>query len=183
MTLSKELLFESLSQGKRITDFIFPPHLEDRKGVIERFNAMALQAFEQIFSQGEVELIDGIDGLFEELRERGFSLAIVTSSMTEIIIPFLEAKDLYPYFDCVLGRTEVPRLKPSPDPLLKCLQILEIPPFESVYVGDSAIDVQAGKAAGTGTVGVLTGASDLRRLRAEAPDAIVDSVRDLLTIL
>jgi len=130
-----------------------------------------------------VEVFDGVIRLMDELKGRGFALAIVTSSMTEVIVPFLEARNLHSYLNCVLGRTEVPQLKPAPEPLLKCMEILNVEPHEAIYVGDSAIDIQAGKAAGVWTVGVLTGTSDLNRLKAEAPDAILHSVEDLLSIL
>jgi HAD superfamily hydrolase (TIGR01509 family) len=142
-----------------------------------------MDAFKEIFSRGEVQLIDGVSSLLEELRRRELSLAIATSSMTEMVVPFLKAKNLHPYLHCVLGRTEVPQLKPFPDPLLKCMEILNVQPHETVYVGDSAVDIQAGKAAGTWTVGVLTGTSNLDRLESEGPDAILDSVGDLLTLL
>ena len=181
--LSQEYLFETLSEGKRLSDIIFSPDLKDRESVVVQFNRMAMDAFKDVFERGDVELIDGVEVLLEELRRRGFSLAIVTSSMTEIVVPFLKAKHLAPYLECVLGRDEVPRLKPSPDPLLKCVAILNVEPSEAVYVGDSVVDIQAGKAAGTGTVGVLTGTAVLDRLRAEGPDVILDSVGDLMAVL
>ena len=183
LTSSREVLFETLSQGKKLSDIIFPPDLKNRRTIVEQFNLLAMNAFKETFSRGKVELIDGVIHLLDELKGRGFSLAIVTSSMTEVVIPFLKARNLHSYLNCVLGRTEVPRLKPFPDPLLKCIEILNVEPRETIYVGDSAIDIQAGKAAGVWTVGVLTGTSDLNRLKAEAPDAVLHSVGDLLTIL
>ena len=183
LTSSREILFESLSQGKRLSDIIFPPDLENRRRIVEQFNALAIDAFKETFLRGKVELIDGVSRVLDELKGRGFSLAIVTSSMTEVVVPFLKGRNLYSYLNCVLGRTEVPQLKPSPEPLLKCMEILSVEPRETIYVGDSAVDIQAGKAAGVWTVGVLTGASDLILLKAEAPDAILHSMGDLLTIL
>lgn len=183
MPFSRELLFESLSHGVKLSDIIFPPDMNNREKIVERFRTLAMDAFREIFSRGDVKLIDGVSPLFEKLRRRGFFLAIATSSMTEMVVPFLKAKNLHPYLHCVLGRTEVPQLKPFPDPLLKCMEILNVQPHETVYVGDSAVDIQAGKAAGTWTVGVLTGTSDLKRLKSEAPDAILDTVGDLLTLL
>jgi HAD superfamily hydrolase (TIGR01509 family) len=183
LTSSKEVLFECLSQGNKLSDIIFPPDMENRGMIVQRFRVLAMNALKETFSRGKVELIDGVIHLFNELQGRGFSLAIVTSSMTEVVIPFLKARNLTSYLNCVLGRTEVPQLKPAPDPLLKCIEILNVEPRETIYVGDSAVDIQAGKAAGVWTVGVLTGTSDLNRLQAEAPDAILHSVGDLLTIL
>ncbi|MBW2121972.1 MAG: HAD family hydrolase [Deltaproteobacteria bacterium] len=181
--LTRQVLSEGMSQGKRLADIIFPSGLEDRERAVEDFRTLSTNAYKQIFSKGEVELIDGVDGLLEDLRLRGFSLAIVTSSLSEVVVPFLKARNLDSFFACVLGQTEVSRLKPHPDPLLRCAEILGITPCESVYVGDSIIDIRAGKAAGSATIGVLTGASDLDLLMGEAPDAILDSVGDLPAVL
>lgn len=183
MSLSRAVLFESLSHGKKLSDILFRPDMEGRKGIVDQFRTLAIQAFKEIFSRGEVELIDGVVPLFQELRSRGFSLAIVTSSMTEVIAPFLKRTNIYPYLNSVVGRTEVSRLKPFPDPLLECMKMMNVEPYQSIYIGDSVIDIQAGKAAGTWTGGVLTGTSDVDRLKAEAPDVILETVGDLLAIL
>jgi len=183
LTLSREAVFEYLSQGKNLSDIMFSPDLEDRDKAVEQFRILAIRAFRDIFSRGAVDLIDGTNELLEKLKRRGFAMAVVTSSPSEVILPYLKRKNLKPYLSCVVGRTEVSRLKPFPDPLLKCMKILNAKPGESLYVGDSVIDIQAGKAAGTWTGGVLTGTSDASRLKAEAPDLILDTVGDLLTVL
>lgn len=183
MTYSREEIFEILSEGKNLSDIIFPPDVKNRRRIVEQFRALMMEQFKETFSQGKVKLIDEVSTLLGELRGRGFSLGIVTSSMTEVVLPFLKARNLYSHLHCVIGRTEIPQLKPSPAPLLKCMEILQVEPPETIYVGDSAVDIQAGKAAGAWTVGVLTGSSDLNRLKAEAPDAILHSVGDLLTLL
>jgi phosphoglycolate phosphatase len=183
ITLSRELLFESLSRGESLSNVVFAPGVRHRESIVRQFNSLALEAFRAMFSRGDVALIDGVSTLLGELKRREFLLAIVTSSRAEIVVPFLKAKEIHPHLSCVIGRFEAPRLKPFPDPLLKCTEILGVHPGEAIYVGDSIIDIQAGKAAGTGTVGVLTGTSDMDGLRAEAPDAILDSVGDLPTLL
>ena len=45
------------------------------------------------------------------------------------------------------------------------------------------MDIRAGKAAGTITIGVLTGVDDYESLKSEQPDAILDSVAGLREIL
>jgi len=183
MTYSREVIFKILSEGKNLSDIIFPPDMKNRRRIVEQFRTLIMEQFKETFSQGKVKLINEVNTLLDELRGRGFSLGIVTSSMTEVIVPFLKARNLHSHLDCVIGRTEIPQLKPSPAPLLRCMEILQVEPPETIYVGDSAVDIQAGKAAGVLTVGVLTGSSDLNRLKAEAPDAILHSVGDLLTLL
>ena len=77
----------------------------------------------------------------------------------------------------------MPQFKPAPDPILECTRRLGISPSESIYVGDAPIDIIAGKRAGTTTVAVLTGAGSYKALEREIPDAIIQSVANLLEIV
>jgi phosphoglycolate phosphatase len=47
-------------------------------------------------------------------------------------------------------------------------------------VGDTRVDIRAGKAAGMRTIGVLTGFDVYETLRNETPDAIIDSIVHLM---
>jgi phosphoglycolate phosphatase-like HAD superfamily hydrolase len=51
-----------------------------------------------------------------------------------------------------------------------------------VYVGDTAIDIQAGKSAGV-QIGVTYGVADRADIRAAQPDYIIDSFRDMRQFL
>jgi pyrophosphatase PpaX len=86
-------------------------------------------------------------------------------------------------FSGIVGREDVESRKPHPEPVLKCLGHLELDPQEVVYIGDSPIDIRAGKAAGSYTVGVLTGTSPHEVLHGEDPDHILESVVGLPDIL
>ena len=54
--------------------------------------------------------------------------------------------------DCVISGDTAARPKPYPDPLFEAARQLHIRPEESWFVGDDRRDIQAGKAAGTGTL-------------------------------
>jgi phosphoglycolate phosphatase-like HAD superfamily hydrolase len=56
-------------------------------------------------------------------------------------------------------------------------------PNKCVYVGDTRTDIKAGKAAGMKTVAVLTGFDDYDMLANESPDAIIDSIRNLVEVI
>ena len=86
-------------------------------------------------------------------------------------------------FSGIVGREDVETRKPHPEPVLKCLGYLGLDPHEVAYIGDSPIDIRAGKAAGSYTVGVLTGTSPRDVLRSEGPDHILESVAELCKIL
>jgi phosphoglycolate phosphatase len=85
--------------------------------------------------------------------------------------------------EVIIAADDAPRKKPAPDPLLECSKRLGILPERCMYVGDARTDIQAGKAAGMKTVGVLTGFDDHKALSRENPDAVIDSIADLKDIL
>ena len=83
----------------------------------------------------------------------------------------------------IITSDDVDKRKPAPDPLIMCAQTLALRPANCVYVGDTITDMQAGKAAGMRTIGVLTGFDDYKSLSKEQPDAIIDSICHLGEVL
>ncbi len=53
----------------------------------------------------------------------------------------------------------------------------------SVYVGDSRSDIKSGRSAGMKTIAVLSGFDDLHALSKELPDAVINSVAELKTVI
>jgi phosphoglycolate phosphatase len=56
-----------------------------------------------------------------------------------------------------VGGDTTPHPKPHPAPLLEAARQVGVQPIDCVYVGDDVRDVQAGKAAGMGTVAATYG--------------------------
>jgi phosphoglycolate phosphatase len=83
----------------------------------------------------------------------------------------------------LLTRSEVTRVKPHPDHLLRALAHLEAAPDQSVMVGDHWMDVQAGKAAGMRTVGILTPGRPADFFEAETPDRVIRDLHELISFL
>jgi len=129
----------------------------------------------------ETIAIPGSIELLHDLHARGFQVGIATSSGRAL--PFLDRWGVRQLFDGIVGREDVEIRKPHPEPVLKCLGHLGLAPQETVYIGDSPIDIQAGKAAGSYTIGVLTGTSPQHILHLESPDHILPSVAGLSSIL
>ncbi len=83
------------------------------------------------------------------------------------------------YFKTVITSMDTEKPKPSPEPLMKCSEQLGIGTCDCVAVGDSVIDIAAGKNAGTKTVAVLSGIFSLSELKRAKPDLILESVNQL----
>ena len=92
----------------------------------------------------EIRLYPKIRTTLIELRKK-YKLAVVSNGFKEHIIDRLAFLDIEKYFDYVGGNEDGE--KPSPDPLLKCLEHFNIKSEEAVYIGDMDGDIIAARAA------------------------------------
>ena len=133
----------------------------------------------------ELQPCVGILDALAQLSAEGRHLAVVTAKRcTTLALAFEVLPELRRFFDVTVGAEDTTRHKPNPDPLLLALERLGASADDAVYVGDSPFDIQAAKAAQVGSVAVTWGRIHSReRLEREEPDAIVDTVEELLGAL
>ncbi len=126
-------------------------------------------------------LFAGIRELLIQLRQTGIGWGIVTNKAAKLTRPLVEKIGLEKA-DCVISGDTAARPKPHPDPLLYAARQLGIRPEESWFVGDDLRDIQAGKAAGTGTIAAKWGyCTDPSHWKAdyiaEKPEQIMELIR------
>jgi len=122
--------------------------------------------------------------LFPNVRETlqtlwgQFSLALITLRyvVREQVIDELEHLGIKKYFHVVVTALDVKKPKPFPDALLLASKKLDVPINECAIVGDSPVDILAGKAAGAKTIAVLTGLFNRRELARQKPDLIIKKI-------
>jgi pyrophosphatase PpaX len=77
----------------------------------------------------------------------------------------------------------VRRPKPQPDSILRALQLLGAdghdPRLEALHIGDTAVDIVAGRRAGIATIGVTYGLAREAEMRAAGPDYVIDAFHEL----
>ena len=130
-----------------------------------------------------VTLFPGTRETLDKLRDAGLTLGLVTSKGLPVTMEGLNLFDLVPYFSTLVTYEDTTRHKPNPDPLLVGMERLDVQPADVVYVGDAVVDIQAGKAAGTHTIGVTWGAGDRDSLIASMPDYLCDSMEEVAALL
>lgn len=86
----------------------------------------------------------------------------------------LRVAGLEPYFHEVIGGDDVARPKPNPDLPVFGARALGVDPANCAVVGDSPVDIRAGRSAGMRAIAVSYGYGDPFALVAEKPDAMVD---------
>ncbi len=109
-----------------------------------------------------VRAFPGIPGMLENLRS--WRLGVITNKRRDTTLAALGSAGLGRRFDLVLGGDSVPRKKPAPDPILQAARDLGLEPAACAYVGDTEVDVRAGRDAGAVTVGVTWGYGTRARL-------------------
>ena len=179
--VEKELVYSLMRVGDNSPlEKLFPPNYPDAVGTMKRIFDDRMAEWMRRYHD-ETTAIPGSIELLHDLHARGLQLGIATSSGRAL--PFLDRWGVRHLFGGIVGREDVEIRKPHPEPVLKCLGHLGLAPQETLYIGDSPIDIQAGKAAGAYTIGVLTGTSPRDILHLESPDHILDTVADLHSFL
>ena len=128
-------------------------------------------------------------GFFSREELRAFRkqvqyLAIFTGKSRQTNEISLNALGIKDCFDLIYTGNDVERSKPYPDALFRILDELEpIKKDEVVFIGDSHLDVQAGKAAGITTIGALWGAVEIEKLRDSKPDHLFETPQDFIDFI
>jgi phosphoglycolate phosphatase len=105
--------------------------------------------------------------------------AVVSNKPESLSLRILEGLDIANRFSIILGGDSVQNRKPNPESLLKAMNICGALPSETAMIGDSVVDIQAGKAAGVTTCGVLGGYRSEEELRATGCDFIIHDLLEL----
>jgi HAD superfamily hydrolase (TIGR01509 family) len=178
--IRKEDVVEPMAAGSLIWDRILPRDVSGRDEKIKEFMKVISQVYEGIFQH--VRPFDGLESVLKGLGERGIRLGVLTSAKKAAVRP-LYHHALSQYFVAIITRDDGFPLKPAPDGILECLRRMEVSPDHAIIVGDSPLDIRAGKTAGLLTIGVLSGVGSQTQLEAEAPTAIIKHVSQLLPLL
>jgi phosphoglycolate phosphatase-like HAD superfamily hydrolase len=96
---------------------------------------------------------------------------------------FLDQFSLTHYFARIATDQTCEHTKPFPDPIVWVAKQLEVPPEACLMVGDTSVDMRAGKAAGAQTVGVLCGFGEEHELLQYGADLILPKTADLVKAL
>jgi len=125
----------------------------------------------------------GIVDLLEKLQENGFLLAVASNKVHEATTEMV--KKFFPTinFTAVFGHRE--GLPAKPDPLLveEILEIAQVQQSDTLYVGDSYVDMETAKNAGVDVVGVTWGFRPLSELQKYDPNFIANSAEELEKII
>jgi HAD superfamily hydrolase (TIGR01549 family) len=126
-------------------------------------------------------IIPGVEEMFKLMQGR-YPMAVVSARDEKSTMRFLTQFDLCNYFEVIVTGLSAPHTKPYPDPIFLAAQRMGVQPHECVMIGDTTVDMRAGKAAGAQTIGVLCGFGEEPELRQLGADLILKSTGDIAAL-
>lgn len=174
-TLSQEKIEELVGRGARqlVKEAIGNPSEEQLWQVFEKFwkiyDAHCLD---------QTALYPGVREFLESTPS--FELAVVTNKPQHFTHKILQGLKLDHYFRWILGGDTLPVQKPDPAMLQPILQ--DWKGSAALFVGDSDVDIQVGKAAGWQTCAVTYGFRPRHEIELLQPDFIIDRFSELIAL-
>ncbi len=121
--------------------------------------------------------------LLRQLKAAGYKLAVASNRPTEFSLILLRHLRLMDLFDYVLCADKLKHGKPNPEILNKIIKRFGFKKSQVLYVGDMAIDAQAGRRAKVKTIIVTGGSSSNLEIKKEKPFKVISRIDKLPALL
>jgi HAD superfamily hydrolase (TIGR01509 family) len=174
--LARRLVLASESPGAHLR------YIPDWLGLDAPLAALNDWAARRFFPRRAYLLIGGVAELLAQLS-RHYPLAIVSGRSRWETENFLRQSGLGGFFRCVTSAQTCRHSKPYPDPVLWAAGQMGVLPRECLMVGDTTVDIVAGKSAGAQTVAVLCGFGEGAELQRAGADLLLLTTADLINYL
>jgi phosphoglycolate phosphatase len=132
--------------------------------------------------QNKTRPYDGILDLLKELKDKNYKLAIVSNKF-DASVKALCKEHYDEYIKVAIGESQHVARKPAPDSVFTAMKELDSKGEESIYIGDSDVDVHTAHNAGLKCVGVTWGFRNREVLLNAEADYIIDEPMELVEIL
>lgn len=124
----------------------------------------------------------GITQLLSDLTSRGINLAVASNKYDSAVHRIISHYFPDIAFSAVFGHIEGIPTKPDPSIVFEILTACPTPKAETLFVGDSAVDIETARRACVDSVGVTWGFRGEAELRKAYADHIISDPDDILCI-
>jgi phosphoglycolate phosphatase len=186
--IALETLGRSIPETQKLLEI--PKRLEQKQAISDivqtetkEFLDLYLKTFYRI-AASKTEPVPCVTETLETLSSR-VKMAVITMRFMpkELIAKELKQYHLDKYFAHIVTALDTNKPKPSPEALIKAVAAMDVQMCDCIIVGDSVVDVKAGKAAGAKTVAVLSGLYSFEELSLAKPDFIINNVGALSSLV
>lgn len=126
---------------------------------------------------------EGMGELLESLTEKGIKIAVASNKYETAVKEIV--RQLFPNinFSKISGQLEGIPVKPDPSIVFSILSETEATKIETLYVGDSGVDMETANRAGVESIGVTWGFRSREELVAKNANHIVNKPIDILNFI
>ncbi len=133
-------------------------------------------------TSGHFVLMAGVGALLARLA-RHYPLALITVRSEHAAQAFVAQFGLGECLQAVASAQTAPHTKPYPDPVLWAARTLGVAVENCAMVGDTTVDILAGRRAGAQTVGVLCGFGERAELERTGANLVLNHTAELGEVL
>ncbi len=178
--LAEDLIRRQVSNGSRALVQLALNLSEGAPGFTEQRQRL-LDLYGAVLGE-HASLYPGMDELLARCEANNIAWGIVTNKPRAYTVPLLASLSLHPA--CTFCPDDVQHPKPHPESLERSCAVLHCLPSQSIYVGDHARDIEAGRRAGMYTVAAAYGYLELDdEADRWGADAIAQRSEDLAHLL
>ena len=120
---------------------------------------------------------------FRTLRKKVKYLSIFTGKSRTTLKISLEILGFNDVFDYIMTGNDVERSKPYPDALFQIIGVLNLDKTKTLFIGDSPLDIIAGKSAGVKTAAAVWGSVEIEKLLNSDPDFVFESPEEFMAFI
>lgn len=146
--------------------------------LLERYNARYLA-----HCCDDTVVYDGVPALLQQLKDRGLKLALITNKPAPQAKNVMDALLPSAPLDVIWGQQPPFAVKPDPAVYLHVCDLLGVAPEETLYCGDSDVDILFARNAGAKGVGCLWGFRGEEELKQAGAHFLVARPLDILNCL
>ena len=160
--------------------------LKARDCYTEELHKEFLAKYLKNYNSDPMYLTEPYEGILEtlaQLKLKGIKLALLSNKPDSSVQPATAQLFGKKLFDVAMGQKDGLPIKPDATLGKSILEKLGIAPDECVYIGDTDVDMQTGKNLGAFTVGVTWGFRDIKELKDNGANKIINEPFDLLELL
>jgi HAD superfamily hydrolase (TIGR01509 family) len=148
-----------------------------------RNEALAIAERHELEAAKTTCLLPNVLETLKILKEMGLKIGLCTVNSEKSASYILKTFGIASFFDAVIPRNKVKRVKPSGEHLETVLKALKVSPKEALLIGDATRDMECARELKVMAVGLSTGVSTQKELMDAGSNYLVTSIADLPSLV
>jgi HAD superfamily hydrolase (TIGR01549 family) len=175
-----ESIFDMLNK----TEIFFKNSGKSRRALEKvRNEALSIVEKHELKAAKSTSLLPGVAETLKTLRKMGLKIGVCTVNSEKSANYIIKRFRIADFFDAVIPRNKVKRVKPSGEHLAAVLKALKTSPREALLVGDGTRDMECARELRVMAVGLSTGVSTQKELMNSGADYVITSITDLPSLI